>query len=130
MAVSTSAGGHACAPRAGCGSIQTRMEKFARAEDLERRRHLRSCDMRGRMTRSRYSVICSGVMFGFCDREIHQREVLAGALDDDRVLGIGWQLRAHLLHLRDHFGQRRVRVGVEPHADRHGADPRRLCEVT
>ena len=75
-------------------------------------------DMRGRITRSRYSVSCSWVMFGFMRREVHQREVEAGALDDHRVLGLLGQLAAHLLHLGQHLGQRHVGVGAELHVAR------------
>ena len=68
-------------------------------------------DIRGRITRSRYSVTCSWVMFGLSGREVHQRELHAGALDDHRVVGVVGELAAHALHLREHLGQRHVGVG-------------------
>ena len=86
--------------------------------------------MRGRMTRSIYSVSCSGVMFGFCAARYISANVLAGALDDDRVLGLGRQLAAHLLDLGQHLGQRDVGVGAELHVHADDAGRRRLCEVT
>ena len=75
-------------------------------------------DIRGRMTRSRYSVICSWVMFGFSAARYMQREVEAGALDDGRVLGLLGELAAHALHLGEHLGQRHVGVGAELHVAR------------
>ena len=72
-------------------------------------------DIRGRMTRSIYSVTCSGVMFGFWSARYIERELEARALDDGRVLGVGRKLALDLLDLRQDFGQRRVGIGAEPH---------------
>ena len=59
------------------------------------------------------------------DREVHERELEAGALLDDRIEGIRGQLVAHLLHLGDDLGQRLVGIGVEEHVHLDGAHPER-----
>ena len=52
------------------------------------------------------------------ERQVHEREALAGLLDHDRIVGVARQEAAHLIDLGQGVGHRPVGIGVETQIER------------
>ena len=56
------------------------------------------------------------------ERQVHEREALAGLLDDHRIVGVARQEAAHLIDLGERVGHRPVGIGVETQIERNRRD--------
>ena len=56
------------------------------------------------------------------ERQVHEREALAGLLDDGGIVGVAGQKAAHLVDLGERVGHRPVRIGVQTQIERDRRD--------